>query len=92
MVGDKGFDGDALRGYLIGRNVCPVIPSERDRVDPWPFDRRAYRGRNKVKRLFAKAEQFRRVATRYGKLRATVLGLLHLVLGFIRLRSSVNTA
>jgi transposase len=92
LVGDKGFDGDDLRGGLIDRNVCPVIPNKRNRVDPWPFDRRAYRERNKVERLFAKLKQFRRAATRYDKLRATFLGLLHLSLGFIRLRSSVNTA
>ena len=92
VVADKGFDSDALRGRLIDRNVCPVIPNKRSRVDPWPFDKRAYRERNQVERLFAKAKQYRQVATRYDKLRATFLGLLHLVLGFIRLRSSVNTA
>jgi transposase len=46
--------------------------------------------RNRVERLFGKAEQFRRVATRYDKLRATYLGLLHLVFGFIRLRRLTN--
>lgn len=92
VVADKGFDSDALRGRLIDRNVCPVIPNKRNRVDPWPFDAEAYRDRNRVERLFAKAKQFRRVATRYDKLRATFLGLLHLTLGLIRLRSSVNTA
>ena len=92
LVADRGFDSDALRGDLIDRNVCPVIPNKAHRVDPWPFDSVAYRERNRVERLFAKAKQFRRVATRYDKLRATFLGLLHLVLGFIRLLSSVNTA
>ncbi len=92
MAADEGCDGDALRGHLIDRNVCPVIPNKRNRTDPWPFDRRAYRDRNKVDRLFAEAKPFRRVATRYDKLRATFPGLVHLVLGFIRLRSSVNTA
>jgi transposase len=90
VVGDKGFDGDALRGYLIDRNVCPVIPNKRNRIDPWPFDPVAYRERNKAERLFAKAKQYRRFATRYDKLRATFLGLVHLVLGFIRLRSTVG--
>jgi transposase len=47
-----------------------------------------------VGRLFGKAKPFRRVATRYDKLTATYLRLLHLVFGFIRLRrrSNVNTA
>lgn len=92
LVGDEGFDSDDLRGGLIDRGVCPVIPTKANRVDPRPFDERAYRERNKVGRLVAKAEQFRRFATRYDRLRATSLGLIHLVLGFIRLRSSVDTA
>lgn len=90
VIGDKGFDGDALRGRLIDRGVQPVIPNKANRVDPWPFDPAAYRERNRVERLFAKAKQFRRFATRYDKLRESFLGVVHLVLGFIRLRSSVN--
>ena len=39
---------------------------------------------------FAKAKQFRRFATRYEKLRSRYLGVVHLVLGFIRLRRLVN--
>ncbi len=64
--------------------MCPVIPNKFNRVDPWPFD--------PVERLFAKGKQFRRFATRYDKLRVTLLGLIHLVFGFLRLRPSVNTA
>lgn len=94
LVGDKGFDSDALRGSLIDRNVCPVIPNKRNRVDPWPFDPEAYRERNEVERLFAKAKQFRRFATRYEKLRRMSLGVVHLVFAFVRLRrlATVNTA
>lgn len=90
VVGDTGFDSDAVRGDLIDRDVCPVIPNKANRVAPWPIDVAAYRDRNEVERLFAKAEPFRRFATRYDKLRETFLGLIHLVLGFMRLRSSVN--
>jgi len=90
VVGDRGFDGDALRCGCTDRGVMPQIPNEKNRVDPWPFDEVAYRERNKVERLFAKLKQFRRVATRYDKLKQTFLGVLHLALGFIRLRASRN--
>jgi transposase len=91
-VGDKGFDSNRLRDQLLARGVRPVIPNRRGRPDPRPFDPAPYRERNKVERLFAKAKQYRRFATRYDKLRVCYLGVTHLVLGFIRLRSSVNTA
>ena len=95
LVGDKGFDGDQLRCDCLDRDVNPNIPLKSNR-DPeaWAWDPDGYRERNRVERLFGKAKQFRRVATRYDKLKATYLGLLHLVFGFIRLRrhSNVNTA
>jgi len=93
VVADKGFDGDAQRQACVGRDVFPNIPNKANRVNVWPFDRVAYRGRNKVERLIGRAKQFRRFATRYEKLRAMYLGVVHLVLGFIRLRrlAIVNT-
>lgn len=94
IVGDKGFDGDALRRACIDRDVSPNIPLKANRdPDSWAFEPEGYKERNRVERLFAKAKQFRRVATRYEKLKVTYLGLLHLTLGFIRLRKlgNVNT-
>ena len=94
VVGDKGFDGDALREACLEREVNPNIPVKSNRnPDRWPFDPAGYKERNRVERLFGKAKQFRRVATRYEKLKVTYPGLLHLTLGFIRLRrqKTVNT-
>jgi transposase len=90
LVADKGFDGDPQRHACIERDVAAVIPNKSNRVQPWPFDAATYRGRNKVERLFGKLKQFRRAATRYEKLRTMFLGVVHLALGFIRLRRLVN--
>lgn len=91
VVGDRGFDGDRLREECLDRDVNPNIPLKANR-DPgrWSWYAEGYRERNRVERLFGKAKQFRRVATRYDKLKATYLGLLHLVFGFIRLRRLTN--
>ena len=93
VVADKGFDGDPQRRACVDRDVFPNIPNKANRVNVWPFDERAYRGRNRVERLFGKAKQFRRFATRYEKHKEMFLGVVHLVLGFIRLRrlGNVNT-
>ena len=90
LVGDKGFDGDGQRLACLDRGVMPQIPNRSNRADPWAWDPEAYRGRNRVERLFGKLKQFRRAATRYEKLKATFLGVIHLALGFIRLRASAN--
>ena len=91
VVGDKGFDGDRLREECLGRDVSPNIPLKANRdTDRWSWYPDGYRERDRVERLFGKLKQFRRVATRYDKLKATYLGLLHLVFGFIRLRAKTN--
>jgi len=83
----------SLRKSISVYNAFPNIPNKVNRVNRWPFDRAAYWGRNRVERLIGKAKQFRRFATRYEKLRSMYLGVVHLVLGFIRLRrlGNVNT-
>ena len=93
VVGDKGFDGQPQRDAVRAVGAEPVIPAKSNRVDPEPLDVPAYRERNRVERLFAKAKQFRRFATRYEKRKTMFLGVVHLVLGFLRLRRlrNVNT-
>lgn len=98
VLGDMAFDSDAIRGTILeDLDALPVIPNKTNRTEPWPWDEEmaeAYKQRNRIERLFGKAKQFRRFATRYDKLRDVYLGLVRLVLGFInvkRLAKSVNT-
>lgn len=90
VVGDKAFDGAAQRRACAAVGAEAVIPAKSNRVDPEPLDEAAYRERNRVERLFAKLKEFRRIATRYEKLKVTFLGMIHLALRFIRLRAMTN--
>jgi transposase len=80
VVGDKAFDGGPRR------RACAAIGAKANRAEPEPLDRE----RNRVERLIAKLKEFRRVATRYEKLKVTFLGMIHLALGFILLRAKTN--
>ena len=98
VPGDKAFDSDEIRGACLDEHdALPVIPNRSHRKGSWPWDdemREAYKQRNRVERAFGKAKQFRRLATRYEKLREVFLGLVRLVFGFIHIRKialSVNT-
>jgi len=64
VVGDKGFDGDGQRQACRDRGAKPVIPFKANRTLPGRLNKKAYRERNKIERLFARWKQFRRVATR----------------------------
>ena len=85
VVADRGYDSDAIRCRLLGEDVCPQIPNHPRRNDPWPLLVGAYRERNRVERLVGRLKQFRRLATRYDKLKETFLGFVHLALTVIRL-------
>ena len=90
FVGDKGFDGEPQRQACLENGVMPVIPYRSNCKNPRRLNKKAYGKRNMVERLIGKMKEFRRVATRYEKLKQTFLGAIHLVLGFIRLRRQVN--
>ena len=58
------------------RRIKAVIPSTASRTVPDPLDRRAYRRRNHVERLFCRLKNWRRIATRYDRLARNYLASL----------------
>lgn len=44
-----------------------MIPSTATRRIPYPLDRRIYRRRNVIERLFCRLKNWRRIATRYDR-------------------------
>ena len=90
VLGDKGFDSDAIRGAIPEvHDALPVIPNKSNRKEPWPWDEEmaeAYKQRNRIERAFGKAKQFRRFATRYEELKEVYLGVVRLVFGFIHVK------
>jgi transposase len=68
LIADKGYDANSLRAMLEAKKTAAVIPSTASRKAPIRYDRRAYRQRNRIERMFCRLKDFRRVATRYDKL------------------------
>jgi transposase len=83
---DKAYDSDAIRADLAKEGIEAVIPSLGCRKEPIPYDRKKYRERNRVERLVNRLKQFRRIATRYEKLSATFLALIHLTAALIMIK------
>ena len=78
FLADKGYDADAIREEIAKADVEAVIPVKSNRRDPTPHDRRKYKWRNQIERLFNKLKNWRRVATRYDKTRESYLGFVTL--------------
>ncbi len=85
---DKGYDADRIRERLALDGVEPVIPPISSRCKILPYDKSLYRQRNRIERFFNKLKNFRRIATRYDKLRSTFFAALHLVAAFLIIKNS----
>jgi transposase len=83
---DKSYDSDAIRADLQGRGIEPVIPPLACRKEAIPYDKRVYRQRDRVERLFNKLKQFCRIATRYDKLDLSFLAFIHLTAALVMIR------
>jgi transposase len=78
MIGDKGYDSDAIRDDLKARDIQPVIPPRSNRKTPIRWKKRLYIERNRIERMIGHLKVNRAVATRYDKLAESFLGMLHL--------------
>lgn len=54
LLADKAYDADSLRQWLAKAKIKALIPSLAARKTPHPLDRKAYRRRNVIERLFCK--------------------------------------
>jgi transposase len=78
LLADKAYDANRLRSWLRTQKVKAVIPSTATRYKPYPLDRKAYRRRNVIERMFCKLKTWRRVATRYDRLARNYLSAVAL--------------
>jgi len=83
VVGDKGYDADALVAQINAAGAAAVIPPRSNRREQRAYDRHVYKDRNLVERFFNRLKQFRRIATRYEKLANNFISLLNMVCAYI---------
>ena len=90
LLGDKGYDSDAIRDDLAERGIEPVIPPRSNRKVQIEYDRDTYKHRNLVERCVNRIKQFRRVATRYEKTARAYLSMLSIAAAMLWIKT-VNT-
>ena len=67
ILGDKGYDCDALRKLTVEQNCTPIIPGRSNRKKPIDYDKHTYKERHLVECFIGKIKHFRRVFSRYDK-------------------------
>ena len=83
---DRAYEGDETRAVAKEQGFTAVVPSKRNRREPWEYDRELYKRRNEVERLFRRLKAFRRVFTRYDKLDEMFTAFILLALIYEALR------
>jgi transposase len=78
MLGDKGYDSDAIREDAWFHGTDPIIPTKSNRKTQRPVDPLLYALRNRIERFFNKLKNARRVATRYDKTVDSFLAFIQL--------------
>jgi transposase len=75
VVGDRGYSASDFRRRIWPIGARPAIPTRRSEA---PVARPAwiYVHRNRVERLWARLKEWRPVATRYERTKASFLGML----------------
>jgi len=68
LLGDKGYDSDAIRRQIEATGAAPNIPPKSNRLWKPCFSLVLYKGRNAIERMFGRLKDFRRIATRYDRL------------------------
>ena len=67
LLADRGYDADWFREALADRGTRPCIPGRKSRNKEVRYDKRRYRHRNRIERMFGRLKDWRRVATRYDR-------------------------
>jgi transposase len=91
VLADKGYDTDAILNHLAERGIQAVIPPRATRKIQRTFDRTLYRQRNRIERTFAHLKQFRRLATRFDKLKQNFHATVAIACSSRWLRQYVDT-
>ena len=79
LIADKAYEAMTPRRWLKRRRIWAVIPSLATRTFPFPLDRKAYKHRNVVERMWSKLKNWRRIAIQYDRLAHNYLVSLELV-------------
>jgi len=80
LVADRAYEDGGTRQLALELGYTPTIPPKSNRTKPWTYNRRIYKRRNEIERLFRRLKAYRRIFTRYDKLDIIFLAFITLAL------------
>ena len=89
LVMDRAYEGDEMRQLALSLGFEPVVPPKANRLKPWQYNKKIYKRRNEIERLFRRLKGFRRIFSRFEKLDVMFEAFIKFALIFDMI--SVNT-
>jgi len=86
VIADKGYDSAAVVDRVRAAGARVVIPTQKNRAVQRATDWPRYKDRNLVERFWARAKQYRRVATQYEKTARNLMAFVHVAAVMILLQ------
>ena len=86
LAADKGYDSDKFVAALEARGMEAIIPPRVNRISPRECDGFAYKERHLIECFFGKIKHYRRIFSRFEKLKRNYMGFLRLAAVLIWLR------
>ncbi|WP_408744293.1 transposase [Acetobacter indonesiensis] len=65
VIGGRGYDSNQIGLLLAERNITACIPPRKNRKSKHPYNWNLYKKRHRIKNMFAKLKDWRRVATSF---------------------------
>lgn len=78
LIGEKGYDSDAIVNQATSRGMNAVIPPRQNRTTQRRYDEDLYKLRHLVETAFLHLKCWRGIATRYAKHAASLLAAVHI--------------
>ena len=79
VIADKGYDSDAIVEPVEGLGATAVIPPRSNRNPPREYDTHLYGERYKIECEFGFMKHYRRIFSRFDKLKERFLSFIHFV-------------
>jgi transposase len=86
IIADKAYDSDELREQIEKQGCTPVIPPRSNRKIQHEYDKDVYKERHLIECFFGKLKHFRRVFSRFDKMKSTFQSFINFASALILLR------
>jgi transposase len=79
LIADKGYDTNAIVEAVESKLSTVIIPPKKNRKVQREYDKEYYKERHKVECQFGFLKHYRRIFSRFDKLKSRFLSFLHFV-------------